>query len=522
MKAPDDAVLYRSSQATTIKGINKLIFQGLVNNVSRGEMKAKGATANELQKVADGKNPRLAQKIIGELQGVDGLNEITVARLVGAYIKDKEALRKTNPTFVERLEAEVIKDATKRAEEGKADAPTFKTSEKADIKIAETNGAPKGVDINNIIDGSTGKSMRATETFKPGKGKKKLPPFLEYKKEGPKMVRSIFDTARLETFLDGIGEMAKYFPKDLQKYFTKEVLLQSFGSTSRGTARNVGKDIRKITTEGKLMSENDLAKGQYERITDNLGKLYKEGVFDNIKPGEFMSDAQQKNALEKYFKTGDLEALKKYVNSSDNAYKSDVYYAMGVMKQNYLYDAKTPAEFEARAKVIYQLAAENSGATSGYGRQFVPIMAVKKTGEPGKLKLEHLKSSLEQSMQEAKAIVEGRWAKDGKDIMNNYKGIISFKKYLDVIDKLGGTTNTSGLARMVLDLKSLKDYVTVESGFKQTLYDKLMQKNAQRVGAKFRELNEPWITDAVAKMSLEPSRPNELVLESSFSFISMG
>ena len=148
--------------------------------------------------------------------------------------------------------------------------------------------------------------------------------------------------------------------------------------------------------------------------------------------------AQQKNALRKFQNTGDINVLNKYINSKDNAYKSDVYYAMGVAKQRYLYDAKTPAEFEARAKVIYQLAAENSGATSGYGRQFVPIMAVKKTGEPGKLKLEHLKSSLEQSMQEAKAIVEGRWMKDGKKIMNDYKGVISFKKYLDVIDKLGG------------------------------------------------------------------------------------
>ena len=228
-----------------------------------------------------------------------------------------------------------------------------------------------------------------------------------------------------------------------------------------------------------------------------------------------MSDAQQKNALQKFFKTGDLESLKKYINASDNAYKSDVYYAMGVMKQNYLYDAKTAAEFEARARVIYQLAAENSGATSGYGRQFVPIMAVKKTGEPGKLKLEHLKSSLEQSMQEAKAIVEGRWAKDGRSIMNDYKGIISFKKYLDVIDKLGGTTNTSGLARMVLDLQNLKDYVTVESGFTETLYDKLMKENAVKVGAKLRELNVPWLKDQVAKQSLEPSKPNEVVLKAS-------
>ena len=514
MKPPSDAVLYRSKEAQTIKGINKLLFQGLVNNVTRSSMKIEGATAIELQKLADGKNPRLAQQILGKLKNTPGLNEVTINRLIGNFLVDREKLRETNPTFVERFESETIQDNIAKAAEGKADAPTFKTSDKADIKIAEVNGAPKGVDINNIIDGNTGKSMRSTETFKRKPSKFKKGVFVKGT-EGPEMKRSIFDTARLETFLDGISELAKYFPEDLQKYFTKEVLLQSFGSTSRGTARNVGKDARKITTEGDLISGSNLSRGQYERIVDNLGKLYKEGIFDNIEPGDFMSDAQQKNALQKFQNTGDVNVLNKYINSKDNAYKSDVYYAMGVAKQRYLYDAKTPAEFEARAKVIYQLAAENSGATSGYGRQFVPIMAVKKTGEPGKLKLEHLKSSLEQSMQEAKAIVEGRWMKDGKKIMNDYKGIISFKKYLDVIDKLGGTTNTSGLARMVLDLENLKDYVTVESGFKETLYDKLMTESAQRVGAKLRELNVPWMKDKVAAISLEPSKSNEVVLKSS-------
>ena len=516
LKEPEGK-LYRDKQVQEIKGLAELVFRGLINNVARGEAKIEGAIANDLKRLADGKNPKLAQLLLGELKEVPGVNDTTLPFLVGVYLNDKEALRKSNPELFERLQefADLtIKDAKLLAEKGKADAPTFKTSDKADMKIAEDSGAPKGVDINNIIDGSTGKSMRSTETFKRKKGKFKKGIFIEGT-QGPEMTRSIFDTARLETFLDGISELAKYFPKDLQKYFTKEVLLQSFGSTSRGTARNVGKDTRKITTEGKSMSENDLAKGQYERITDNLGKLYKEGVFDNIEPGDFMSDAQQKNALQKFYKTLDVDILNKYINSKDNAYKSDVYYAMGVAKQMYLYDAKTTAEFEARAKVIYQLAAENSGATSGYGRQFVPIMAVKKTGEPGKLKLEHLKSSLEQSMQEAKAIVEGRWMKDGKNIMNDYKGIISFKKYLDVIDKLGGTTNTSGLARMVLDLQNLKDYVTVESGFTETLYDKLIKENAVKVGAKLRELNVPWLKDQVARQSLEPSKPNEVILKAS-------
>ena len=110
----------------------------------------------------------------------------------------------------------------------------------------------------------------------------------------------------------------------------------------------------------------------------------------------------------------------------------------------------------------------------------MPIEAVYfKPGEKfsfEKLKLEHLKSSLKQSMDAARAVVEGRFIEQGRDIMSDYKGIISEKKYLDVIDKIGGVTNTSGLARMTADLNNLKNYRTVESGFKETLYDKIIKE----------------------------------------------
>ena len=61
---------------------------------------------------------------------------------------------------------------------------------------------------------------------------------------------------------------------------------------------------------------------------------------------------------------------------------------------------------------------------------------------------------------------------------------------------------------MVLDLQQMKDYVTVESGFKETLYDKLMQKNATKLGKSLRTLKAPELQDAMARMGLEPSKPN--------------
>ena len=41
----------------------------------------------------------------------------------------------------------------------------------------------------------------------------------------------------------------------------------------------------------------------------------------------------------------------------------------------------------------------------------------------------------------------------------------------------GKTTNTSTISRMVLDLAELKNYRTVESGFKETYYDKIIRES---------------------------------------------
>ena len=486
LKEPAGA-LYRDAQVQSIKGLTELIFRGLKNKVARDTQGLDPMSKSIVQELADGKNPKMAQVILDAPNKPKALNARNIAELFGNYARDVEGFRQLYPEVARFIEGESIKMAEADAARGKADAPSFKKAPKADMKIAEANGAPKGVKIENIIDGTTGKSMRSVQGDV-----------------------ALFDVARIEGFMQQIETLAKYYPKNLPEILkTTEALLQSFGSTSRGTARNVGPDSRKIQAEtGDLISESNTSKNQLKRIVDNLGERYFGEVFENIKPGDYMTESQQKRALKKFMDTGDLNALKKYINASDNAYKADVYYAMGVIKQKYLYDAKTPAEFEARARTIYQLAAENSSAIQGYGRQMVPILAVKKTGTSGQLKLEHLKSSLEQSMAEAKAIVEGRWAKDGRKIMNDYQGIISFKKYLDVIDKLGGTTNTAGLARMVLDLQQMKDYVTVESGFKETLYDKLMQKNATKLGKSLRTLKAPELQDAMARMGLEPSKPN--------------
>ena len=66
---------------------------------------------------------------------------------------------------------------------------------------------------------------------------------------------------------------------------------------------------------GDLISESNTSKNQLKRIVDNLGERYFGEVFENIKPGDYMTESQQKRALKKFMDTGDLNALKKYINA---------------------------------------------------------------------------------------------------------------------------------------------------------------------------------------------------------------
>ena len=345
------------------------------------------------------------------------------------------------------------------------------------------------------------------------------------KKDGKKIYEE-YDLGRIEDQLEMALDFASVFPKD---FLTGSNLLQTFWMGTRTTADRV-KTIAEGTSEtpkyikgtkieiGEVKSVQD----QYKKIKKAQGSGKESKFFKNLLTN-FKKEGVQKSALKKAMEKAStdaekIEILQKAINKGDNKLKSDLYYAIESAKQEWVYSSKDKNEFIKRARFIYQGASSNTNLILGSARQFVPIEAVYfKPGEKfsfEKLKLEHLKSSLKQSMDAATAVIEGRFIDQGRDIMSDYKGIISEKKYLDIIDKIGGTTNTSGLARMTADLNNLKNYRTVESGFKETLYDKIIKETAKEINEKSSELENSFISDLVAKYIAEPTPSNEIILKS--------
>ena len=464
----------------------------------------------EARLVGEGRSKTMASKnlVVKEIKRI-GLKDYSLEKLE----KDLKLIASNKETKRPKEVEDFLIDY-KRREMVKAsqETPTFKSESRL---FKGTKFKNQDITFEDIFDGETGKGVWG-----------------QTKRNGKKIYEE-YDLPRIEEQIELAIQFAEVFPK---AFLRGENLMQTFFMGTRSTAKGV-KTLLEGTSQtpkyvkgtvdpktgiGKEIGSVASLQNQRARLEKALGLGKTSKFFKNL-IADYKPEGVQKGTLKKAMEKASTDAeridiLQKAINKGDNKIKSDLYYAIESAKQEWLYSSKNKNEFIQRAKFIYQGASSNTNLILGSSRQFVPIEAVYfKPGEKfsfEKLKLEHLKSSLKQSMDAARAVVEGRFIEQGRDIMSDYKGIISEKKYLDVIDKIGGVTNTSGLARMTADLNNLKNYRTVESGFKETLYDKIIKETAKEINEKSSELENSFISDLVAKYIAEPTPSNEIILKS--------
>ena len=514
----------REPKGQTLKGLMELAFRAATNKAVRDIALKNGATENLLNNIKAGQQNSVASKDIFNQANRDGfaLNEKQFNLDLIGYNTNRDKFSKERPLMAEFFDNYNIKFLEQKAKDAKASSPSFKSL----IKKLKTNKLPFDISYTDIVDGVVGKGMFGS------KGKNVLD------SDGNVVrvkIADIYDMLRIEGYVNQAESFASTLPVWITDILGKgETLMQSLGLGTRPSAKGIGNkgktpnyelqglnsEVKTKELSGKNVADNLLTKNQNERMLKafGTGKIVT-NLLDKLKEATFKSMSVQKKATadalwKKMSEVEKIDTLKKAINKGDNQVKADIYYAIEGAKQEWLYSSKDKAQFVERSQYILQTAANNSNLVSGVGRMFVPIEAVLfEGGSIEKLKLEHVKSSLEQSMQAAMAIVEGRWIKDGRKIMNDFKGIISFKKYLDKIDLAGGATNTSGMARMALDLENLKKYRTVESEFKETLYDKMLNKISQQTGVELRNLKEAYFKDMVAANVFYPGKVNELLLK---------
>jgi len=225
----------------------------------------------------------------------------------------------------------------------------------------------------------------------------------------------------------------------------------------------------------------------YESVLENLGKNPNPAL-SNLKI-KFKSESKLRSGNEKINKTKDgyekLKLTEEVFNPIENKSREDLYFGLESAKQDYIYAAKTKKEFLSRANWMYSLSKANSNLIQGT-RQTVPIKylyegAVKSLD---RIKLEHVKASVVQSVQAANLVVAGKFKSAGKEISSDFIGLTSPKSLLDMVDLYGGTVNSSGLYRMALIAPGeLMKFKSLDNP-NRTLYNDVIDKFIAEVGIK--------------------------------------
>jgi hypothetical protein len=357
-----------------------------------------------------------------------------------------------------------------------------------------------------------------------------------YKEKG----QTFLNAEKFNNYVKYIKALAPYLPKNLTKGQMEGLLgLQQKAGTQGYSIKEMNKKRILNDVTGELVTRKDVH--VYDQLVDGNGKSIigteVKNEYDNIKFDKIKTLAQMELAYKKVYtkEPGWEKAIEETFTKEGNEAKTEFMFAWGKIKENFIRDAKSKEDLLGRIQHLHQMGAHNSSITNG-DRAWVNIETafipkgkeLPKLGSThdfpmaasqgriiqlNRIKLEHLKSSLQNSFESSSAQTRLLWSKDGKNILKNYKGAYSTYDRLDIIDILGGKTNQAGLARLVLRADELGNYYTVESGFKESLRDVNWNNIAKEVGLNLRESNDAAFKDVVSEELILPTETSKIRLK---------
>ena len=491
------AIINQTGKAIT----NQIVRRGLKENPSYNFKVNAETLANQ---IGSGKSEALASKLIKNFsEKFDIPLEKTQDIFLNYAIGNKSLVEKKYKNFLDKFkDYEFFSDPRQAALWSAVEVEGLKGKTTATKFMGDFNTYWDNFK-GELPDGITAKDMKALK-----------PKAFYTESKGNVAV----DVKRLNKHVDLSVEFAKMLPKGFEKSLT--LFDQLIGLHQRVTMEKEGRQVKFADTidaitgkkvpeiqgdfKGFIMDSRDgsaivnqpFTRGR-ERALENLGK----NVSDLWKGIEikFKSASTQEKGQRELAKAGgdfkkQLEIAEKYFTELDNKTKEDIYFAIEATKQEFIEAGKNKQEKLDRMEWMYNVARSNTNLRMGV-RQTVPVKYVLFPEGPiteGKIKLEHLKAMVTQSIQTANLVASGTFKKAGKEAVSDFIGITSTKDLLDIVDAEGGLTNTSGLYRMaLLNHHVLSQYRSVESGFKRTLLQDIMLKFEKEVGPKkFKELQK--------------------------------
>ena len=465
----------RSSTSQALKGMLELIGRAATNTAARQYLQEIGTDPRIIENIGEGRNPVMFSKRNQDVI-YDALSAIPDGRGKDAIVESIAEEIRVNPKLInntEYLEGVIDVALEEAVLAGKEGAKFTKETD--------------NLNYYNLVDkNKLNFKLKPTESLRTI-GKKRLK--LENTKDVNNFIKNALEITKAINTEDKIllGRRKSFIPGALVGYHRR--------STGDGKLEEFYKALD-TNTKPKWVSEKT------QKLFDKVKTIIPASSFKNVQ--KKISEAKTKEEKIKIAKQN-LPALREHQESAKNFFN-----AFNSLLTDYLYDSKNQKEFENRLDYILKLKRLNSDNVKGE-RDLVALDGFY-LGEPdGPIKLEHVKSSSQQSVQSLKSIVSGTW---DTSIANDFKGMFGYKNKFDEIDAYG-KTNTSKYYRFY-DKNEASKYVLSEFGFEGTIYDKNLISAIQEDLIKSEKLAAPFNNEklpSVVKFSKRQDYTNDMVLE---------
>ena len=511
---PDGTKIVDRNLSSTIKGIPIILDKGVSNKLIRNAIRKNNVELG-IQHAVEGITDRLKTDIPGAWASRllfatqkkyknKSLEEIHDMFLFYAYGEHKNLTKgelkflsefKIDKVFSSRDAAMLFAASGAKGLIGKINKVDFRKQHdkfwdnfKGELPHGITAKEMKSIDFSRFFTEKTHKDGTTDVIYDATKAEKFINTSIEFSKKLPPAIRekslTLFDhLLGFHQRATAQGETRNRVYKEVKKEDGTIEVKEKFIAWKKG--EEFGLMIDAAFTSGRERSIEAQEKDKGKSVSKYWDKLKnKDGSYDisfslvtkqeaalrKLLEGKFKSEAERIKLGEEAF--GELDARS----------RGDFYNALESAKQEFVQEAKNKKEYLARQEWMYQLAAMNSGLRMGV-RQLVPTTAVYwgKIPKGDAIKLEHQKVMVQQANQIANLVATGRYTAEGREMTKDYVGILGLRDaHWGVMDKLGGKTNIAGLYRLaLLEPGILKQYRTVESGFKETLYDKVMRDKGE-------------------------------------------
>ena len=464
------------------------------------------------------------EKIIQQL--VDGKNEYMAAKL-------KDELVKIRSPFGANIISSIL-----AVEEFRNNPLQFKSKYPKEYKIINNLGRNTGLAIKGIEN--TIDFVKAVKEFELNSDKaKKLKitneEFQAVVGEVDNLQRKykgkdygVINVEGAKTYSKNGAELMEYLPSGFGENFSRALLGYHRRSNMDNISDTKAKELFGEYADGSI---SNFEKAPNFTKSYNKSKQKDKGkFFEDISETTFKQISSLKNAYEKANRLVDEGKIEKANETIDKAFtvvdndaRREIYNAWQKSKQAWLESSTSKKQWLERAKHILLMARNNTNIESGE-RQLAEVVAVYRgTNIVGVTKLEHAKPMVQQSVEAALLVINGKFSEvnakgetvvsaEGKKLTENFKGIVGPKSNFDIIDLIGKTTNPAGMARMSLDFEMLKDYQVVGTSNK-SLYDMLSQKAFGRVGKDLRKAGIQHLRDQLIQVALRGSKTDILIAE---------